>query len=124
MKKLQGKSVFGGIAIGRIKIYGNSDSTVKRYHIDDSESEIKRFETAKNKADLQLKQLYEKAVVDVGRDNAAIFEVHQMMLEDLDYLDSILHIIRTQRVNAEYAVACTSDNFSHMFASMTDDYMK
>lgn len=124
MKKLQGKSVFGGIAIGRIRMYGTSDSTVKRYHINDSNSEIKRFEEAKNKAGLELKKLYDKAVMDVGKDNAAIFEVHQMMIEDLDYLDSILHIIKSQKVNAEYAVACTSDNFSQMFAAMDDDYMK
>lgn len=124
MEKFQGKSVFGGIAIGKIKVYGNTDSTVKRYHIKDVDSEINRFEDAKNKAKLQLKDLYDKAVVNVGKDNAAIFEVHQMMLEDLDYIESVFHIISSQKINAEYAVACTSDNFSRMFSEMEDEYMR
>ena len=124
MERFQGKSVFGGVAIGRIKLYGNEDSKVKRYHIANADSEIKRFEEAKNKAKLQLEDLYDRAVVNVGKDNAAIFEVHQMMLEDLDYIDSVLHIISSQKVNAEYAVACTSDNFSRMFSEMEDEYMR
>lgn len=124
MERFQGKSVFGGVAIGRIKLYGNEDSKVKRYHIANADSEIKRFEEAKNKAKLQLEDLYDRAVINVGKDNAAIFEVHQMMLEDLDYIDSVLHIISSQKVNAEYAVACTSDNFSLMFSEMEDEYMR
>lgn len=124
MQKLTGKSVFGGIAIGKIRVYGKNDAKVIRKHIDNADEEIHRFETARDSAVQQLQQLYEKAVTEVGETNAAIFEVHQMMLQDLDYIESINHIITTEQLNAEYAVACTSDNFSEMFSSMEDEYMR
>ena len=121
---LEGKSVFGGIAIGRLSIYNKKENQVKREKITDVEAEITRFTDAKETAKEQLKGFYEKAVKEVGEVNAAIFEVHQMMLDDLDYVESITNIIRTQEVNAEFAVASTGDNFSKMFAAMDDDYMK
>lgn len=124
MQKRIGKSVFGGIAIGKIKIYRKNDIRVIRKHIENIEEELKRFENAKNQAVEQLQALYEKALKEVGEASAEIFEVHQMMLQDLDYIESITHIISSEQVNAEYAVACTSDNFSEMFASMDDDYMR
>ena len=121
---LEGKSVFGGIAIGRLSIYNKKENQVKREKITDVEAEITRFTDAKETAKEQLKGFYEKAVNEVGEVNAAIFEVHQMMLDDLDYVESITNMIRTQEVNAEFAVASTGDNFSKMFAAMDDDYMK
>ena len=121
---LEGKSVFGGIAIGRLSIYNKKENRVKREKITDVEAEITRFTDAKETAKEQLKGFYEKAVKEVGEVNAAIFEVHQMMLDDLDYVESITNMIRTQEVNAEFAVASTGDNFSKMFAAMDDDYMK
>lgn len=121
---LEGKSVFGGIAIGRLSIYNKKENQVKRGKITDVEAEITRFTDAKETAKEQLKGFYEKAVKEVGEVNAAIFEVHQMMLDDLDYVESITNMIRTQEVNAEFAVASTGDNFSKMFAAMDDDYMK
>ena len=121
MVKFEGKSVFGGIAIGRLSIYNNQ---VKRQKITDAEAEIARFEDAREKAKEQLAGFYEKAVKEVGEVNAAIFEVHQMMLDDLDYIESITNMIRSQEVNAEFAVASTGDNFSQMFAAMDDDYMR
>lgn len=121
---LEGKSVFGGIAIGRLSIYNKKENQVKREKITDVEAEITRFTDAKETAKEQLKGFYEKAVKEVGEVNAAIFEVHQMMLDDLDYVESITNMIRTQEVNAEFAVASTGDNFSQMFAAMDDDYMK
>ena len=121
---LEGKSVFGGIAIGRLSIYNKKENQVKREKITDVEAEITRFTEAKETAKEQLKGFYEKAVKEVGEVNAAIFEVHQMMLDDLDYVESITNMIRTQEVNAEFAVASTGDNFSKMFAAMDDDYMK
>ncbi len=124
MIKLQGKSVFSGIAIGKLLIYQTKDHLVKREKIEDPEAEIARYKEAKDKAKDQLAALYDKALKEVGEANAAIFEVHQMMLDDLDYEESIINIIQTQGVNAEYAVATTGDNFSEMFASMDDDYMK
>lgn len=124
MKIQQGKSVYKGIAIGKISIYQNGQQVVKRRHVDDVEAEVKRFEEARDLAVEQLGKLYEKALTEVGEANAAIFEVHQMMLEDLDYEESIINIIRNQELNAEYAVASTGENFSEMFASMDDDYMK
>ena len=124
MRTQQGKSVYKGIAIGEISVYKSGERVVKRYHVDDTAEEIKRFEEAKETASNQLKALYDKAVSEVGEANAAIFEVHQMMLEDLDYLESITNIIESQEVNAEYAVATTGENFSAMFAEMDDDYMK
>ncbi|MDE6252976.1 MAG: phosphoenolpyruvate--protein phosphotransferase [Lachnospiraceae bacterium] len=124
MEAVRGKSVYGGIAIGRVWVFDKGDSTVKRIHIEDTSAEIKRFENAKEKAKEQLGVLYEKALKEVGEVNAQIFEVHQMMLDDLDYVESITHMIENQNVNAEYAVAVTGDNFSEMFAAMDDDYMK
>ena len=121
---LEGKSVFSGIAIGRISIFKKADQQVIRKKVNDPEQEIARFEEAKEKAKTQLMALYEKAMKEVGEINAAIFEVHQMMLEDPDYVDSVYHIIRSQGVNAEYAVASTGDNFAEIFAAMDDDYMR
>ena len=121
---LEGKSVFSGIAIGTLCIYGGNESQVKRQRITDIDSEIERFNNAKENAKLELKELYERALREVGMANAAIFEAHQIMLDDLDYIESVVNMIKTQGVNAEYAIAITSDNFSKMFASMDDDYMK
>ena len=119
-----GKSVFNGTAIGRIALFERGDNQVKRTKIADTQAEIKRFEDAKEKAKEQLAGLYVKALREVGEVNAAIFEVHQMMLEDLDYIESITNMINSQQINAEYAVAATGDNFSEMFAAMDDDYMR
>ena len=124
MQIYSGKSVFSGIAIGKICVYQKSEQQVKRVRTEDSEKEWTRYNEAKEKALDQLRGLYEKALKEVGEANAAIFEVHQMLLEDDEYNESIENIIRTQKVNAEYAVASTSDNFSTMFSSMDDDYMK
>ncbi len=121
---VEGKSVFAGIAIGRVSVYDKKDNQVKRYKVTDVEAEIKRFEDARDKAKEQLAVFYEKALKEVGEVNAAIFEVHQMMLDDLDYVESITNMIRSQEVNAEFAVAGTGDNFSAMFAAMDDDYMR
>lgn len=119
-----GKSAFGGIAIGRLLFCKKKDKRIKRIHIDDTVSEWKRFLEAKTDAILQLKDLYNKALEDVGEANAMIFEIHQMMLDDLDYLESIENIIQLQKVNAEYAVAVTADNFAAMFSNMDDSYMQ
>ena len=124
MITIQGKSVFGGVSIGKLMFYKRNEKVIKREHISDADAEWKRFEAAKGQAVDQLKELYEKALEDVGEANAMIFEIHQMMLEDLDYLESIENIIRSQEVNAEYAVATTADNFAQMFASMNDAYMQ
>lgn len=124
MERYEGKSIYKGIAIGKLWFYEKSEHQVKRVRIDNPDEEIKRYELAKDKAIAQLKQLYEKAVTDVGEANAMIFEVHAMMLEDADYNDSVYNIIQTEHVNAEYAVATTGDNFSVMFAEMEDEYFK
>lgn len=124
MKTYEGKSVFSGIAIGKIKLYKKDEQKVKRLRISDVETEKLRYEEAKKESINQLANLYEKALKEVGEANAAIFEVHQMMLEDEDYNDSVINIITSQSVNAEYAVATTSDNFAKMFSSMEDEYMK
>ncbi len=124
MNIYEGKSVFHGIAIGRISVYKKGEQQVKRVKIKDAEAEIARFEESKAQAVKQLQGLYDKALCEVGEANAAIFEVHQMMMEDDGYNDSIKNMIRTQEINAEYAVASTGDNFAQMFASMDDDYMK
>lgn len=123
MELYRGKSVFGGIAIGRLHIYSRKNLQVKRERVEDAEAEVARFHAAKEKAIEQLAELYEKSLTAVGEANAAIFEIHQMMLQDDDYIESTENIIRTQQVNAEYAVAATSDNFANMFAAMDDDYM-
>jgi len=124
MKEYKGKSVFGGIAIGRIKVYNKSEQQVKRVHIDDTEHEKKRYYAAVDKAAMQLQELYDKAVKEVGEANAAIFEMHQIMLTDDDYKESVENIIESQHVNAEYAVAQTGDNYAAMFAAMEDEYMR
>lgn len=124
MVVLEGKSVFGGIAIGPIAVFDKGDDQVKRWSIEDVEAEKGRFEKAKEKAKTELAGLYEKALKEVGETNAMIFEVHQMMLDDLDYIESITNMIDTQKINAEFAVATTGDNFSQMFAAMEDAYMK
>ena len=124
MITISGKSVFGGVSIGKILFYQRNDKVIKRERVDDVDAEWKRFQDAKDQAVEQLKGLYEKALEDVGEANAMIFEIHQMMLEDLDYLESIENIIRTQEVNAEYAVATTADNFAAMFSAMDDAYMQ
>ena len=124
MQEITGKIAFGGIAIGKIREISKENNVVRRVKVDDVEAEKARFEAARDQASEELGVLYEKAVKEVGEANAAIFEVHQMMLEDEDYLDSIRNIIETQNVNAEFAVATTGDNFAKMFAEMDDDYMK
>ena len=121
---IQGKSVYSGVAIGRLAIYRKSENRVKREKITDTAKEVKRFEDAKDTAKQQLAGLYDKALKEVGEVNAAIFEVHQMMLNDLDYIESITNMIEGQQVNAEYAVATTGDTFSEMFAAIDDDYMR
>ncbi len=124
MITLSGKSVFGGIAIGKIAFYKRNEIQIKRNHVDNVEKEVKRFEAAKAEAKEQLQELYKKALEDVGEANAMIFEIHQMMLEDLDYVESIINIITSQEVNAEYAVGTTADNFAAMFSAMDDAYMQ
>ncbi len=124
MITLKGKSVFGGVAIGRLAFYKRAEPKIKRHHIEDVHAEIRRFEEAKGQALHQLQELYDKAMGDVGEANAMIFEVHQMMLQDFDYIESVKNIITAQEVNAEYAVGTTGDNFAQMFASMDDAYMQ
>lgn len=124
METLKGKAVYKGIALGKISVLRKTENVVKRVKIEDVDAELQRVETAKAQAIEQLGKLYDKAVKEVGEASAAIFEVHQMMLEDLDFNEAIENTIRTQEVNAEYAVASTGDSFSEMFASMDDDYMK
>ncbi len=124
MQYFQGKSVYKGIVMGPVAVLKKNDYQVKRARIEDPEAEVKRVKEAVEVSKKQLGRLYDKAVREVGEASAAIFEVHQMMLEDEDYLDSIDNIIRTENVNAEYAVATTGDNFAEMFAAMDDEYMK
>ena len=124
MKKFQGKGVYGAIAIGVVSVFKRQEASVRRTHISDAAAELERVENAKTKALEQLSAIHEKALKEVGETHAQIFEIHMMMIEDDDYNDSIRNIIETQMVNAEYAVAVTSDNFSEMFASMDDAYMQ
>lgn len=124
MQIYNGKSVFGGIAIGKISVYQKKEQQVKRVKIDDPEQEMARYEKAKAEGIKQLQGLYDKALREVGEANAAIFEVHQMMMEDDGYNESVENIIRGQGVNAEYAVATTGDNYAQMFSAMDDDYMR
>ena len=124
MQCFQGKSVYKGIAMGPVVVLRKNDYQVKRTRIEDAETEAARVDVALKASQEQLQKLYDKAVKEVGEASAAIFEVHQMMLEDEDYLEAIQSMIRTEQVNAEYAVAVTGDNFAEMFASMDDDYMK
>ena len=124
MQIYNGNSVFGGIAIGKISVYQKKEQQVKRVKIDDPEQEMARYEKAKAEGIKQLQGLYDKALREVGEANAAIFEVHQMMMEDDGYNESVENIIRSQGVNAEYAVATTGDNYAQMFSAMDDDYMR
>ncbi len=124
MKKYQGKGVYGAIAIGNISLFQKPETTVKRVHIEETDSEKARFEQAKAASLTQLQEIYDKALKEVGEANAAIFEIHQMMLDDDDYIESIYSIIESQSVNAEYAVAVTADNFVEMFSAMEDAYMQ
>ena len=124
MQVYSGKSVFGGIAIGKISVYRKNEQQVKRVRTEDTKGELARYEAAKAAAIEQLQELYQKALKEVGEANAAIFEIHQMMLDDGDYNESVENIIETQKVNAEYAVAVTGDNFAQMFRAMDDDYMR
>lgn len=124
METYHGKSIFNGIAIGKICKYEKEQQQVKRIRISDPEAEINRFDHAREEAGAQLQSLYDKALTQVGESGAMIFEIHRMMLDDDDYLDSVYHIIRSQQVNAEFAVASTGDNFSRLFASMDDEYMQ
>ena len=124
MQGYSGKSVFGGIAIGKISVYKKNEQQVKRVRTEDTKGELARYEAAKAAAVEQLQELYQKALQEVGEANAAIFEIHQKMLYDGDYNESVENIIETQKVNAEYAVAVTGDNFAQMFRAMDDDYMR
>ena len=124
MITLEGKSVFGGVAIGKIQFYKRNEITIKRTRVEDVEAEVERFQNAKAKTLELLKGLYEKALEDVGEANAMIFDAHQLMLEDPDYVESIENIIRTQDVNAEYAIGATADNFAAIFEAMDDAYMQ
>lgn len=124
MQCFQGKSVYKGIVMGPVAVLKKNDYQVKRTRIEDPEAEVKRVEEAVEVSKKQLGRLYDKAVREVGEASAAIFEVHQMMLEDEDYLESMQNMIRTELVNAEYAAAATGDNFAEMFAAMDDEYMK
>lgn len=124
MQQFKGKTIFHKMAIGKIFYYDKNPAEVKRVKIDDVAAEERRFAEAKKIAQDQLGELYKKAKIEVGEAEAEIFEVHSMMIEDDDYCDSVINIIRTQELNAEYAVAVTGDNFSEMFGAMDDDYMK
>jgi phosphotransferase system enzyme I (PtsI) len=124
MRKYNGKSVFGGIAMGKALIFRKAEGQVRRKRVVDTEAEISRMNEAREKAKEELQGLYEKAVIEVGEQNAMIFEVHQMMLDDQDYVDSVMHMIKNQEINAEYAVASAGENFAEMFASMDDDYLR
>ncbi len=124
MKKYQGKGVYGAVAVGKISLFKKPDAAVKRIRVVDTGNEKMRLEQAKTLAIEQLQKIYDKALKEVGEANAAIFEIHQMMLDDDDYNDSIDNIIDSQSVNAEYAVAVTADNFAEMFSAMDDEYMK
>ena len=124
MKKFQGKGVYGAVAIGKVSVFSRQETAVRRFRIEDTAAEIERVEKAKAKAVEQLSAIYDKALKEVGETHAQIFEIHMMMIDDEDYNESIVNIINTQSVNAEYAVAVTSENFADMFASMDDAYMQ
>ncbi|HBL81151.1 MAG TPA: phosphoenolpyruvate--protein phosphotransferase [Clostridiales bacterium] len=124
MITIQGKGACGAIAIGRLSFFKRGEISVKRERVEDTKAELERFEAARQEAQSQLRALYDKALIEIGEANAQIFDIHQMMLEDLDYIDSVTNIIENQQMNAEYAVAVTADNFAMMFSSMDDEYMK
>ena len=124
MITIQGKGACGAIAIGRLSFFKRGEISVKRERVEDTKAELERFEAARQEAQSQLRALYDKALIEIGEANAQIFDIHQMMLEDLDYIDSVTNIIENQQMYAEYAVAVTADNFAMMFSSMDDEYMK
>ena len=124
MQVLEGKAVFEGVAIGKLSVYKKSEQTVKREKVTDAEAEVERYSAARQKAIDQLQELHDKAVKEVGEASAEIFEAHQLMVDDGDYIDSVENIIRTESVNAEYAVAQTGDNFQKMFLEMEDEYFR
>ena len=124
MLKFQGKGVYGAIAVGKVSLFKRQEAQVRRIHVSNIKEELEKLSEAKTKAIEQLSAIYEKALVEVGETNAQIFEIHMMMIEDDDYNESIINIIETQSVNAEYAVAVTADNFAEMFSSMDDSYMQ
>ncbi|MBQ7835602.1 MAG: phosphoenolpyruvate--protein phosphotransferase, partial [Ruminiclostridium sp.] len=124
MIKFKGKGVYGAVAIGKLSVFKRRDVQVKRIKTENAEAEILRFEEAKKKAVAQLGVIYEKALKEVGEANAAIFDIHIMMIKDEDYNEAITEMINMQNVNAEYAVAVTADNFAEMFSSMDDAYMQ
>lgn len=124
MTTLTGKGVCGGVAFGKIQFYKRSSGQTERRSIDDTKAEIQRFEAARGQAVAELALLYAKAAKEVGEKNSLLFQIHQMMLEDLDYCESITNLIREEKVNAEYAVAQTAEHFAEMFSSMDDDYMR
>lgn len=124
MLKLNGKGVYGAVATGKISVFKRQEAQVRRIHVEDTAAELARVDAAKKKASEQLSAIYQKALKEVGETNAQIFEIHMMMIEDEDYNESIQSIIENQSVNAEYAVAVTSDNFAEMFSSMDDAYMQ
>lgn len=121
---LNGKSVYGGIAMGKISFLKKDEINVRKVHISDVEGEIEKFENAKQKALSELSELYEKALKEVGETNAAVFEIHKMMLEDEDYNDSVINMIKSQKINAGFAIATAGENFSQIFSNMEDEYMK
>lgn len=123
-KKFSGKTVYNGITMGKVLVLRKDQEQIRRTKVENPEQEIKRVQDAVDTSKQQLAMLYDKAVKEVGASSAAIFEVHQMMLEDEDYLDAVYHVIRTEMVNAEYAVAVTGDNFAGMFVGMDDEYMQ
>jgi len=124
MTKYKGKGVYGAVAVGKISVFKRQDVQVKREKVENTDNELKRLEDAKAAAITQLGEIYEKALKEVGEANAAIFDIHMMMVEDEDYNDAIVEMITSQNVNAEYAVAITGDNFAEMFAAMDDAYMQ
>ena len=124
MITIKGKGVVEGVAFGKLSFFQKTQQQVERHKVQDTSAELKRFEEARKQAMEQLQILYQKALSEVGEENAMIFEIHQMMLEDLDYCESITNMVCSQQVNAEYAVAKTADNFSAMFSSMDDPYLQ
>ena len=124
MEAVTGRSVYGGIAIGKLSVLRREDTTVKRIRTEDYKAETERFHKARKDAKKELKVLYDKALKEVGSINAMIFEVHRMMLDDPDYVEAVENTIKSQKINAEYAVASTGDNYAEMFMGMEDEYMK
>ena len=124
MLKFSGKSVLAGVAIGKLYIFKKQEYTLVKETVEDAEAEVARFNAAREKAMEQLGKLYEKTLEEVGEEHAAIFEVHQFMLDDLDYIEAIEALIRDEKVNAEYAVDTTGNNFATTFSMMDDDYFK